>query len=93
MSIFVKVTNRNNVWWVRDKYGGVPYEFPPGDTVIIPAEAAEHIFGYGLDEKERHKKMLRMGIANHKDGQRMWENMVVRPSGNVEPTGKEREVA
>ena len=93
MSIFVKVTNRNNVWKVRDKYGGVSYDFPPGETVTIPAEAAEHIFGYGLDEKERRKKMMRMGIANHKDGQRMWDNMVIRPTGNVEPTGKEREVA
>lgn len=87
----VRVTNRNNMWKVRDRYGGVEYVFQPGETSTIPAEAAEHIFGYGLPEPERFKKMMRMGIANHKDGKKMWENILIKPAGNVEATGAVRE--
>ena len=90
--MFVKVTNRNNTGEFRDKYGGIEYRFPAGDTVTIPEEAAAHIWGYGLDDKERFKKMMRMGIANLKGGQRIWDNVVCRPAGGVEATGKEREV-
>ena len=93
MSLFVKVTNRNNVWKVVDKFAGQQYKFPAGETVTIPAEAAEHIFGYGLDEAGRAQKMRRMGIANLKDAQKLWDNIVIKPSGNIEPTGREREVA
>lgn len=93
MSLTVKVTNRNNVWKIVDKFAGQTFKFPPGETVTIPTEAAAHIFGYGLSEKERRQKFMRMGIANLKDGQKMWDNIVIRATGNVEPTGKEREVA
>ena len=88
----VRVTNRNPSWIIRDKYAGVEYKFPPGETVTVPKEAAEHIFGYGYTEKERFKKFLRMGIANAKDGRKMWDNIVMRPAGNVEPTGAVRVV-
>jgi len=91
--MLVKVTNRNNLWKVVDKFGGNTYTFPPGETVTVPQEAAEHIFGYGLPPKERFKKKMRMGIANHKDGDRMWSNIVIKPVGNVEPTGAVREAA
>lgn len=91
--MFVKVTNRNNAWNVRDKYGGIEYTFPSGDTVTVPAEAAEHIFGYGLDEKGRRQKFMRMGIANMKDGERLWNNIVIKPAGNVQPTGAVRDAA
>lgn len=84
----VRVTNKNNAWKYRDRYAGVDYEFPPGETVSIPAEAAEHIFGFGLGERERFKKFLRAGIANDPKGKEMWERMVVKPvGGNVAPTG------
>ena len=88
----VKVTNRNNTVHFRDKYGGIEYKFPCGDTVTIPEEAATHIWGWGLSDPERHKKMQRIGLANRKDGKRIWENVVLRSTGKVEPTGKEREV-
>lgn len=91
--MIVKVTNRNNVWRVRDKFGGIEYDFPPGETRSVPAEAAEHIFGYGLDEKGRYQKFLRIGIANMKDGRKMWENILIKPAGNVEPTGVVRQAA
>ena len=91
--MIVKVTNANNAWRVRDKYAGIQYEFPPGETVSIPQEAAEHIFGYGLPEKERFKKFMRMGIANMPKGKEMWERIRIKPVGNVSPTGVEREAA
>jgi hypothetical protein len=91
--MLVRVTNRNNAWNVRDKYAGIEYRFPAGDTVTVPAEAAEHIFGYGLDERGRRQKFLRMGIANLKDGERMWANIVIKPAGNVAPTGAVRDAA
>ena len=89
----VRVTNRNNVWKLKDRYGGIEYKFPPGETVTIPAEAAEHIFGYGLDEKGRWQKFLRSGLANQKDGKAIWERMIVKPVGNIAATGVVREAA
>lgn len=89
----VRVTNRNNIWRVVDRFGGTQYTFPPGETVTVAAEVAEHIFGYGLDEKERFKKFMRMGIANHPKGKEMWERIVIKPVGGVVPTGAVREAA
>lgn len=89
----VRVTNRNNAWKIVDRYGGVEYVFPPGETVLVAAEVAEHIFGYGLDEKARRQKFLRMGIANHKHGKEMWDRVVVKPVSNIVPTGVAREAA
>ena len=93
MSLDVTVTNRNNTKAFRDKYDGQEYRFPPGETVTIPAEAAAHIWGYGLTPEERYKKLMRMGLANVKDGQKIFDNVVIRPKGNIEATGKEREIA
>lgn len=89
----VRVTNRNNVWKVVDRYGGTQYTFPPGETVTVAAEVAEHIFGYGLSEKERLQKWMRMGIANMKDGKAMWDRISIKPVGNIVPTGAVREAA
>ena len=89
----VKVTNRNNTVWIRDKYGGIPYLFPCGESTVIPEDAAAHIFGYGLTDKEKFKKLMRLGLANKKDGQRIFDNFVLKSTGrDVEPTGREREV-
>ena len=94
MSLDVKVTNRNNTIRFKDRYGGFEYKLEPGETITMPAEAAEHIFGYGLEPKERFKKLMRMGLGNHPSGQKIFDNVVIRPVGhNVEPTGKERDVA
>lgn len=89
----VRVTNRNNAWTVRDKYGGVFYTFPPGETVTVAAEVAEHIFGYGLDPKGKWQKFLRMGIANDPKGKEMWARIEVKPVGNPQFTGVQREAA
>lgn len=89
----VAVTNRNNAWTVKDKYGGTEYTFRPGETVRVAAEVAEHIFGYGLDEKGRWKKFLRMGIANMKNGAEMWKRIEMKPVGNIQFIGAAREAA
>ena len=89
----VRVTNRNNMWKIVDRFGGQQYTFPPGEGVVVAAEVAEHIFGYGLDEKARFQKFMRMGIANHPKGREMWERITIKPVGNVVPTGVVREAA
>lgn len=87
----VKVTNKNNTKILRDRYGGIEYVFPPGETVVIPSEAAEHIFGYGLDTKGKWQKFLRSGLANDPKGREIFDRMVVRPIGsNIEATGAVR---
>lgn len=89
----VRVINRNNVWKITDRYGGQEYVFPPGESVLVAAEVAEHIFGYGLDEKGREQKFRRMGIANHPKGREMWERIAIKPVGNIVATGVVREAA
>jgi hypothetical protein len=41
------------------------YRFPVGETVEIPAEAAQHIFGIGDDNKEMY--LSRLGIIQTKN--------------------------
>ncbi len=90
----VRVTNKNNTWSVTDRHGGTEWKFPPGETVEVPSEVAEHIFGYGLSDKDRWKKFLRMGIANLPKGREMWDKIVMkRVGGNVEATGAVRQAA
>lgn len=88
----IRVTNKNNAWHVKDKYGGVEYMVRAGETITMPQEAAEHIFGYGLDAKGRFQKFMRMGIANLPKGKEMWDKIVCKPV-NIEPTGVVREAA
>ena len=89
----VIVTNKNSSWKIVDRYGGTQYTFAPGEPVKVAAEVAEHIFGYGLDAKERFKKFMRMGIANHPKGREMWDRVSIKPVGGVAPTGAVREAA
>lgn len=88
----IRVTNKNNTWNISDKYGGVEYKIGAGETITMPREATEHIFGYGLDEKERFKKFMRMGIANVPKGREMWDKVVCK-AVTIEPTGVTREAA
>lgn len=54
----VRVTNRNP-FMIKDMHDGVPYEFPPGATVVIPPEAAAHMFGWPGDELDMRQYMAR----------------------------------
>jgi hypothetical protein len=46
----IYVTN-NGKKALTDYFDGKPYVFEPGKSVSIPVEVAEHIFGYGKDDK------------------------------------------
>lgn len=71
----VAVINKNvNVF--KDGWHGHQYEFPPNQEVEIPLEAAIHIFGFNL--KDKTKNLVRLGIANHKDGKNFLENFAIK---------------
>lgn len=38
---------------LKARYDGKDYVFAPDQTVACPVEAAQHIFGYGQDDKTR----------------------------------------
>jgi hypothetical protein len=44
-----------------DRFDGKDYSFPSGGTVTVPAEAALHIFGMGL--RDRQRQIVRLGWA------------------------------
>jgi hypothetical protein len=54
------VTNHDEKPW-KDSFSGIKYEFPVGKTVEISEEAAQHIFGYGMENKEPY--LARLGWA------------------------------
>ena len=45
------------------RYDGVDYKFEPGVTVTIDEAAATHIFGFGLEDKQR--VLVRHGWLTH----------------------------
>jgi len=61
----IYVTNHSDKT-LKDGFSGKFYEFKPGSTVEIPLEAAQHIFGYGDENKEIY--LARLGwIVSHND--------------------------
>lgn len=67
MSRLLEVTVKNkNSTTFRDSYLGMQFEFKPNEKVTIPLEAAIHIFGFNKKDKTANK--VRLGIANHPDG-------------------------
>ena len=55
----IYVTNR----WTKSiafPYNFVMYEFPVGESVEIPIEAASHIFGYDQEDKEPY--LIQLGL-------------------------------
>jgi predicted component of viral defense system (DUF524 family) len=65
------VTNRND-FVHSDAYDGHEFTFPPGEKVAIPEVAAQHMFGYGLKDKE--EVLVRLGWAAKLDpnGKKGW---------------------
>jgi hypothetical protein len=59
------VTNKNKEYH-SDQYDGQSYEFPPGQKVAIPVEAARHMFGFGNPDKE--ETLVRLGRAMKVEG-------------------------
>jgi len=62
-SVFVR---NNSGLDFADRYDGQDYEFPQGQLVECPIEAATHIFGYGLADK--NPNMIRLGWAANSGG-------------------------
>lgn len=52
------VTNKGTDYF-SDYFHGFKYEFHPGQPVALPIEAAQHIFGYGVEDKTPH--LIRIG--------------------------------
>lgn len=46
----VFVTNKND-FHHSDRWDGEDFDFPPGERVQVPVEAAVHMFGLGLEDK------------------------------------------
>jgi hypothetical protein len=70
------VTNQNEETHV-DRYDGEDYEFVPNDPVLIPGDAAVHMFGYGLTDKTA--VLLRLGWLNKYSPEK--KTMVEDPEG------------
>jgi|SRR4029077_4559984 len=54
---FVRVTNGLNEK-IAGRYDGVDYLWKPGDAHDIPVAAAEHIFGFGVEDKAQAMNRL-----------------------------------
>ena len=63
MQIFV--TNQNDFDHV-DHFNGQEYVFPKGEKVLIPVEAAIHMFGF--NQRDKTENLSRLGWANPKPG-------------------------
>ena len=60
----VFVTNKNDFTHV-DMFNGEEFVFPPGEAVLVPMDAAVHMFGFGLADKTA--TLVRLGWANKFD--------------------------
>lgn len=61
MHDIVFVVNKND-FHHADAFDGIQYEFPPGEKVQVPVDAAVHMFGYGLADKT--DTLVRLGWAS-----------------------------
>jgi hypothetical protein len=55
------VTNKNG-FNHKDSFNGVEYAFPVDEEVLVPVEAAEHMFGFRRPNKSDN--LVRLGWAN-----------------------------
>lgn len=67
----VTVINRNPKTFT-DSFAGMTFEFKPNEKIPIPLAAAVHIFGFNKKDKTQNK--IRLGIANHPDGDQWLDN-------------------
>jgi hypothetical protein len=57
----VFVTNKNS-FPHEDRFNGHLYSFPRDEKVLIPIDAARHMFGFGAPDKT--EALVRLGWAN-----------------------------
>ena len=93
----VFVTNKNDDFIHVDSFDGEEFRFPPGDRVLIPVDAAVHMFGYGLADKTDN--LVRLGwsmrydpkektYVENPDGVRKLANFVFEEATMVPKTSK-----
>lgn len=75
------VTNKND-FHHTDFYNGKQYDFPKGERVLVPVEAARHMFGLGLVDKGEN--LIRLGWANKEEGVTWLANFVFTQAVLVE---------
>src|ERR1700674_4192621 len=82
----IRIVN-HNAFEMRDRCDNVLYSFPPGQSVDIPLDAAQHLFGFTLEAEEeavRKHCCKRFGwntpamVAEGKDRQ-CFDNLEIRP--------------
>lgn len=68
----LRVVNKNagHLSVYRDKWNGEQFVFD-GKGTVIPEHVAQHIFGYGLDEAEKIKRMVRAGWLKTTDPEQL----------------------
>ena len=82
MTVHLKLTNKND-FIIVDRYDGVPFTFEPKKPIIIPADAAAHIFGWSpeasMEDVERHTcRRLGWNTPDHmknSTGRRFFKNL------------------
>jgi hypothetical protein len=95
------VTN-TNAFNHEDRYDGEDYVFPEGERVLIPEEAAVHLFGYNV--KDKSETLVRLGWAMKYDadkkmfvedseGVRKLANFVFEEAVMVSKSSLERKLA
>ena len=75
-SAAVFVTNENE-FIHEDRYNGEDFVFPPGEPVLVPFDAAVHMFGYQLADQT--DVLVRLGWAMMYDPVK--KQMVENPDG------------
>lgn len=64
----VKVINKHPVRF-RDRYDGKDFVFEPNEAVLMPDDAARHIFGYGDANKLPYLSRIGKLLTTQVDGQ------------------------
>ena len=66
MSEMLFCVNKNN-FHHEDSYDGKLYQFPPGQKVMVPFDAAQHMFGLGVPDKTSIMHRLGWGFKYDSD--------------------------
>jgi hypothetical protein len=79
----------------KDRFNGQEYVFPADETVVVPVEAAQHIFGMGLSD--RSKLIVRLGWAPTSVewdlAMRRLDSFMFEPVAEDEPDEPKQEIA
>lgn len=67
------ITNHND-FDHQDRFDGQDYFFPKGERITVPLIAAEHMFGFGREDKTEN--LIRCGWGNLPEGVKFLANFV-----------------